>query len=147
MRLLLGVLALVAFGAPGCSSGALNNATDGPVAGHPDGGGDDGPAVSPYAAWWYPECQTADGTCPLDTCLPNAIVVAADRCAPYQNLEVGCVSRMTVVSTWYCYTRESSGELIFTQFAPKGAGFVRCPGVEGGGLPTEGALCLDGAAH
>jgi hypothetical protein len=57
----------------------------------------------------------------------------------------------TTTVTWsssdlYCYMRESSGELIFTQFAPKGDGFVRCPGIEGGGLPTEGTLCLDGAA-
>ena len=144
MRLLPGVVVFVAFGALGCSSGS-SNPTDGPVAGFYDAGGAE-VAASPYAAWWYPECQTADGICPLDTCLPNAIVAYADRCGPPQNLVVGCVSRMTVVTTWYCWMRESSGELIFTQFAPMGGGFVRCPGIEGGGLPTEGTLCLDGAA-
>ena len=146
MRSLAGVVALVAFGALDCSSGS-SNPTDGPVAGFYDGGGD-GAAVSPYAAWWYPECQTADGICPLDSCLPNSIVVAADRCAPYQDLKVGCVSRMTVVAGWFCVMRESTGELIFTEYAPKGDGFVvPCPGIEGGGLPTEGTLCLDGAAN
>ena len=143
MRFVQACAVAVVFGALACSNtGTLQSVPDGAVGGRDGGGTVD---ATGFQAWWYPECQTADGSCPLDTCLPNTLVVVADRCGPYQQVEVGCVSRMTAVSTWFCVMRESSGELIFTLYPPKADGFVACQGIGGGGLPTEGTLCTDGA--
>src|SRR5262249_24402766 len=75
-----------------------------------------------YEAWWYPECETADGSCPSASCRRNSITVEPDLCAPYRTFDVGCVSVMTVTSGLYCYVRESNGEHIWSLYPPKGGG-------------------------
>ena len=142
MRFVLGSVAAVISLTLACSNTTPQNASDGAV-----GGGDGGAS---YAAWWsYPECQTADGSCPPDTCIPNSIVVVTDRCGPYQQLEVGCVTKITPVASWYCVMHESSSDLLFTLYPPKGGGFVACQGegIPSAGLPAEGSLCPDAAAN
>ena len=145
MRFVPGWAAAVVFSAVACSNtGTLQDVPDGAVGGRDGGGG--AVDASRYEAWWsYPECQTADGSCPPDICISNIIMVLADRCGSYQRLEVGCVTRATPVAAWYCLMHESSSELIFTLYPPKGDGFAACTSITGGGLPTEGTLCSDGA--
>jgi hypothetical protein len=100
-----------------------------------------------YDYWWFPECETADGSCP-GNCFRNPIVAIPDRCGPYLNLEVGCVPRSTTVLTdWFCVMRESNGELIYTEVSPLGGDWAECTNTLGNLPPArEGALCFDAGA-
>jgi len=69
----------------------------------------------------------------------------SDPCGPYQSLQVGCVSKMTVLSGWYCYRREANGEHVWSQYPPKGGDFVMCTDV-GNLPPATGTLCRDAGA-
>lgn len=99
-----------------------------------------------YDYWWFPDCETASGSCPEDRCFRNQIVVIPDRCGPHLNLEVGCVPRTTVLASWFCIMRESNGELIYTQVSPVGGHWVACTNIMGNLPPSQGALCLDASA-
>jgi hypothetical protein len=99
-----------------------------------------------YGYWWFPACETADGSCPEDKCFRNQIVAIPDRCGPYLELEVGCVPRTTVLSGWFCVMRASNGELIYTQVSPIGGDWAACTNTLGNLPPPPGALCADAGA-
>jgi hypothetical protein len=102
-----------------------------------------------YEPWWYDECTKTDGTCDEHACFRNAIVAGATACGPFSSFTVGCVPKTVVLAGWFCTSRISNGQLIFTQVAPMPAdGFGPCPPMPNGNLPPpEGKdLCADGGA-
>jgi hypothetical protein len=104
------------------------------------------PDPAGYDYWWFPDCETADGSCPEDRCFRNQIEVIPDRCGPYLDLEVGCVPRTTALASWFCIMRESNGELIYTQVSPMRGDWVACTNTLGNLPPPHGALCFDAGA-
>jgi hypothetical protein len=118
-------------------------------AGVPDDTHPDGPTAADepgYAAWWYPGCENADGTCNEETCFRSGVVVSDSVCGPFTALEVGCVPKMMVISGFYCEQIVSDGRIVYSQVFPPTVQFKECPPGTRGNLPPDVNvdLCPDG---
>jgi hypothetical protein len=71
-----------------------------------------------YEQWFYPQCETADGSCPTDTCVPAMLNVAPTSCGPWSRVAVGCKPLSLLMSGAVCLVRISDGEVITTDNYP-----------------------------
>jgi hypothetical protein len=69
-----------------------------------------------YEQWFYPECETADGTCPAK-CFLAELQVAPTSCGPWSIIKVGCMPQVVMTGA-VCLIRLSDNEVIVTDRYP-----------------------------
>jgi len=100
------------------------------------------PAPDPgYAQWSYPQCQTANGTCPAGACRPAILNVSPTACGTYTTVQGGCLPQGTASPGSICLVRSADGEVIITGEAPySSAGLEPCPDGNRPSCPSGGGF-------
>jgi hypothetical protein len=69
-----------------------------------------------YEQWFYPECDTTDGSCP-SKCFLAELHVAPTSCGPWSIIKVGCMPQV-IMNGAVCLVRVSDGEVIVSDRYP-----------------------------